>query len=99
VVGLVLIGTILLFTQLFLLSPVKATAEHQSEIMLAQPAPTTLPTTQTANSIFLPLVAHESDNELDLHHESAPPLVMASSDHTGHSTTPPPDRKQLHIYC
>ncbi len=39
VVGLVLIGTILLFTQLFLLSPVKAIAENQSEIMLAQPSP------------------------------------------------------------
>jgi len=71
-------------------SPARAAGENPPEIMLAEPAPTTLPTTQTANSIFLPLIAHESDNELDLHHESAPPLVIASSDHNGHSATPPP---------
>ncbi len=65
-VGLGLIGTILLCTELFLLSPVKATAENQSEIMLAQPNPTTLPDTQTATSIFLPLVAHKSLESCDL---------------------------------
>lgn len=90
VVGLVLIGTILLFTQLFLLSPIKATAEHQSEIMLAQPAPTTLPDPQTATAIFLPLIAHASTIHVVEHEEAPPALVIASSDHSGHSATPPP---------
>jgi pimeloyl-ACP methyl ester carboxylesterase len=36
------------------------------------------------------LIAHESINHVAAHEEVPPALVMASSDHSGHSATPPP---------
>jgi hypothetical protein len=87
---LLFIGVILFCTVLFSLSPVEAKVEDESRTALTQPEPPLTPSAQVASTVFLPLVAHESISHVATHEEAPPALVLASSDHTGHSTTPPP---------
>lgn len=52
--------------------------------------PPSLRVLRTSTTVFLPLVAHESEDHNIAHHEVPPLHVMASSDRTGHSITLPP---------
>ena len=87
---LVIIRVILFCAVLFSLSPVKAKMEGEHRTALAQPEPTPIFSDQTPTTAFLPLIAHESINYVVAHEGFPPPLVMASSDHSGHSAISPP---------
>jgi hypothetical protein len=85
------LGVILFFGAVVVFSPVEARMQNAPQTVLAQSDPTIISSAlQTSTTVFLPLVAHESEDHNVAHHEAPPLHVMASSDHTGHSATPPP---------
>jgi hypothetical protein len=88
--SLLFTGAILACAVLFSLSPVEAKVKDESRTAVTQPEPPLTPGVQAASTVFLPLIAHESINHMAAHEGAPPSLAMASSDHTGHSTTPPP---------
>jgi hypothetical protein len=87
----ILLVVILFFGATFALSPVEARIQSAARTVLVQSEPTIISSVlQTSTTVFLPLVAHQSQDQNVAHHEVPPLHVMASSDRTGHSITPPP---------
>lgn len=90
-IGILLFIVAILFCAAALtFSTVNAEMRDKPPTELAQPEPTLVSSTQTAATVFLPLIAHESSNHIAAHEEAPPLRVTASSDRNGNSETPPP---------
>lgn len=79
--------------------PVAASGADSSGNVLSQVEPTTVPNAGSVTELFLPLVAQQTEPQSVVSGvEAPPPLMAASSEHSGHSpVSPPPEARETFV--